>query len=130
MVDSKFLEFDTWLLRSIMLAKVDGSATVERILGAADLMSKTPMTASDLRYGLIRLAQNGWIEEREGAYSPTAAVPAALKWSDKEKVRQLLAEPKPETEKSTDSGNLTKIAGGYVKRFQGFVSGLTNPKKE
>lgn len=131
MPDYKSLEFDTWLLQSLILAKVGGIPTRERVAAAADLLSKTPMADADLQDGLIRLAQRGLVQEGNGSYSVTAAVPPTLKWSEREKVRQLLsAETPPEAAKAETSGNLGKQAGVYVKRFQGFVSGLTKPKKE
>ena len=142
MADKKYLEFDVWLLQSVILANIDGSGMPERILNAADLMSKTPMTETDLRGGLVRLAQNGFIAEQDGRFYATAAVPASLKWSEREKIRQLLeAEPPAEDEKAADAGNLAKIAGqardrlqktagDYVKRFQGLISGLNKPKKD
>ena len=140
--DGKHLNFDLWLLQSILLANVDGGGTPERILGAADLMSKTPMTDTDVRGGLARLVQNGFIENRDGRYSPTAVIPTTLKWSEREKIRQLLtAEPHSEETKAADSGNLSKLAGQardqlqkttgvYVKRFQSLMSGLNRPKKD
>jgi hypothetical protein len=140
MADKKYLEFDIWLLQSVMLANIDGRGTPERITTASDLLSKTPMAYTDLRAGLIRLAENGFIEDRDGGYAPIARVAAAARWSEREKVKQLLtAEPAPEAAKP--AANLAKIAdqtrdrfqkttGVYVKRFQGFLSGLTNPKKE
>ncbi len=126
----KYLSFDTWLLQAVMLANLDGSGTVKRILTAADLMSKTPMTELDLRGGLLRLVQNGFVGVEGGVYFPTAMVPAGIKWSEREKVRQLL-EAEPTTEQNTAAaGDLSKLAGDYVKRFQGFMSGLNKPKKD
>lgn len=131
MADNKSIEFDTWLLQSIMLANVDGSGTPKRILAAAELMRKNPMPEGDLGAGLTRLSQGGFIEEREGRYSPTAAVPPSIKWLEKLKVRELLsAEPATGEKKAAAADDLGKLAGDYVKRFQGFMSGLTKPKKE
>ena len=142
MIDKKYLNFDIWLLQSVMLANVDGGGTPARILVAADLLSKTPMADADLRGGLVRLSENGFIENLDGSYAPTARIAAAAKWSEREKVRQLLEAEPPAGELNTpDSGNLAKIAGQardrlqktigvYVKRFQGLMSGLTRPKKD
>jgi hypothetical protein len=138
--DTKQLNFDTWLLQSIMLTNVDGSGTAKRILDAADLMSKIPMAEADLRGGLVRLAQKGFIEDKDGGYSPTATA-AGLKWSEREKIRQLLEAEPPTEEKKAAAGDLSKLAGqardrlekttgDYVKKFQGFMSGLNKPKKE
>ncbi|PPD58383.1 hypothetical protein [Dehalogenimonas etheniformans] len=130
MADNKSLEFDTWLLRSVMLANVEGSGTPERIANAADLMSKTPMAATDLRAGLARLAQRGFVQEANGSFSATQ-ITAGLKWNERDKIRQLLlAEPERSGDMGAGTSSIGKVAGDYVKRFQGFMSGLTNPKKE
>ncbi|APV44992.1 hypothetical protein Dform_01671 [Dehalogenimonas formicexedens] len=130
MADNKTLEFDTWLLQSVILANVDGPGTTERINNAADLLSKTPMAVSDLRAGLFRLAQKGFVQEANGNYS-AAQTTAGIKWLERDKIRQLLsAEPAQGDVKSAGTGNLSKVAGDYVKKFQGFMSGLTNPRKE
>ncbi len=142
MPDNKSLQFDTWLLQSVILANIDGVGTPERIMAAADLMGKTPMVDSDLHAGVIRLVQKGLVEEHNGSYHLTTMVPAMVKWSEREKIRQLVsAEPKPEAAKAPESGNIAKIAGqardrlqkttgDYAKRLQGFMSGLTKPKKD
>jgi hypothetical protein len=130
MADNKMIEFDTWVLRSVILANVDGKGTTERILAAANLMSKTPMIEADLRNGLTRLVQKGFVDQREGRYSITSAVPDNIKWSETEKIRRLLETEPPAIEKKAATDDLGKLAGDYVKRFQGFMSGLTKPKKE
>ena len=107
MADRKHVQFDTWLLQSVMLANVDGDGTEKRILTAADLMSKTPMAELDLRGGLLRLVQNGFVVVESGVYFPTAAVPAGIKWSEREKVRQLL-EAEPATEQTRGGGRPVK----------------------
>jgi hypothetical protein len=131
MADNRAMEFDIWVLQSVILANIDGKGTTERILAAADLMSKMPMAEADLRGGLARLARRGLIDQRDGQYTVTAAVPENIKWSEKEKIRRLLeAEPTATDKKAASTDDLGKLASDYVKRFQGFISGLTKPRKE
>jgi hypothetical protein len=124
MPEYKSLEFDTWLLQSVILANSDGKGTSEKILTAADLLSKTPMPEADLGTGLARLIQMGLVQDNQWYYSTTGSVPSGLRWTERDKIRELLS-----IQMQGEQVAKPAKAGDYVKRFQGFMSGLTKPKK-
>ncbi|XUW99996.1 MAG: hypothetical protein TUN42_08880 [Dehalogenimonas sp.] len=124
MADNNSIAFDTWLLQSVLLANVEGRGTPEKILAAADLLSKTPMLESELHSGLARLIQKGLVRDNQWYYSTTDSVPSDLKWSEREKIRELLSIQIPEEQNETPVKT-----GDYVKKFQGFMSKLINPER-
>lgn len=68
-----FTPSDVWLLVAIAIAESKPPARLTDILFAGDSINKAVFTAQELRRGLSKLTQAGYVNDEDGIYSLTDA---------------------------------------------------------
>ena len=65
---------DAWLLLAIIYASKSGDSTIQKIIEVGDGINHAVFTDEELKGGIERLSQGGFVIERDGSFAPARTV--------------------------------------------------------